>query len=90
MDCFIVAKWNEHTKQFDWDMDKVRTLYERKSTNLSDCYNCPVKLHCGGCYLGETMNEFGCLDKHNFTKCNAIRRLYKALGPCRPYTYLHP
>lgn len=90
MDCFIVAKWNEQTKQFDWDMDKVKALNERKSTNMADCQKCPVKLHCGGCCLGETMNEFGRLDKHNMAKCNAIRRLYKELGPCEPYPYLHP
>ena len=90
MDCFIVAKWNKKTKQFDWDMDKVKILNERKSTKMTDCQKCPVKLHCGGCCLGETMNEFGCLDKHNPEKCNAIRRLFKELGDCEPYPYLHP
>ena len=44
MDCFIVAKWNKKTKQFDWDMDKVKALNERKSTNMADCQKCPVKL----------------------------------------------
>lgn len=90
MDCFIVAKWNEEIHEFDWDKDKIRTLRERKSTLMPSCQKCPVKLHCGGCCLGETMNEFGNLLDHNPEKCNAIRRLYKEIGECDPYPYLHP
>lgn len=90
MDCFIVAKWNEKTKQFDWDKDKIKTLNDRKSTLMEDCKKCPAKLHCGGCCLGESVNEFGSLYGHNKAKCKAIRRLYKELGHCDPYPYLHP
>lgn len=90
MSDFIVAKWDEQSKQFVWGLDKVKTLNNRKSTEMVDCKNCPACLHCGGCCLGETMNEFGCLDMHNAAKCSAIRRLYKELGSCEPYPYLHP
>lgn len=90
MDCFIVAKWNDQTKQFDWDKEKLRALNERKATNMIDCQKCPVKLHCGGCCLGETMNEFGSLTTHNPEKCNAIRKLYRILGKSEVYAFLHP
>ena len=90
MDCFIVGKWNEDILDFDWDKDKIRALRNRKSTNIQGCQKCPVKLRCGGCCLGEAMNEFGDWNERNPEKCNAIRRLYKELGPCEPYPYLHP
>lgn len=90
MDVFIVGKWNPTTQEFDFDMEKVKSLEDRKSTVMQHCLKCPVQLHCGGCCLGETVNEFGRLDGQNIVKCRAIRKLYKILGPCEPYKYLHP
>lgn len=87
---FIVGKWNSDTHEFWIDLEKVKVLEERKSTEMVHCKNCPVKLHCGGCCLGETVNEFGRLDGQNVTKCRAIRKLYEKLGVCEPYKYLHP
>ncbi len=90
MSPFIVGKWDADTHEFWIDLEKVKVLENRKSTEMSHCRNCPVKLHCGGCCLGETVNEFGRLDGQNVVKCRAIRQLYEKLGVCEPYKYLHP
>ncbi len=90
MSRFIVGKWNQVEKKFDLYEDKIKELNNRKSTNMEHCKNCPVKLHCGGYCLGETVNETGRLDGQNPVKCSAIRKLYKKLGPCAEYPYLHP
>lgn len=90
MNLFIVGKWNNQTKNFDLDFDKIKALNERKSTLITHCKKCPAKLHCGGYCLGETVNETGKLDGQNIIKCAAVKRLYKELGPCNPYPYLHP
>lgn len=90
MSPFIVGAWNERQKCFDIDVDKVAVLEARKTSNMRACKNCDIQLHCGGCCLGETMNEFGTLDERNPVKCKAIHQLYKALGSCEPYPYLHP
>lgn len=90
MDPFIVGKWNSDTKRFDLYDDKIKALNNRKSTMMEHCQSCPVKLHCGGYCLGETVNETGRIDGQNLIKCEAIRRLYFELGECAPYPYLHP
>ena len=90
MDAFIVGKWNSETKEFDWYNEKIKALNNRKSTQIEHCKNCPAKLHCGGYCLGETVNETGKLDGQNIVKCMAVRKLYKQLGNCEPYPYLHP
>jgi len=90
MDVFIVGKWNANTNSFEIDNEKIHALNERKSTNLRHCQNCPAQFHCGGYCLGEIVNETGRLDGQNMTKCNAIRTLFKELGECDSYPYLHP
>ena len=90
MDPFIVGKWNEDNKCFDLDLVKIDALDNRRTSNMKYCKNCEIQLHCGGCCLGETVNEFGILDGHNPTKCKAIHQLYEALGACESYPYLHP
>ena len=90
MNLFIIGKWNPNIKQFEFDEEKIKNLNNRKSTNMKHCMNCVAKLNCGGCCLGETVNETGRLDGQNYIKCNAIRRLFKELGECDHYKYLHP
>lgn len=90
MNPFIVGKWDSAKKEFKFYDDKIKALNERKSTNITHCQNCPAKLHCGGYCLGETVNETGRLDGQNQIKCSAVRYLYKELGTCEPYPYLHP
>lgn len=90
MNLFIVGKWNSTEKQFEFYEDKIQKLNERKSTNINHCKSCRAKLHCGGCCLGETVNEFGKLDGQNKNKCAAVRKLFSTLGECAPYPYLHP
>lgn len=90
MDPFIVGKWNPDTKTFDLNHEKIRALNERKSTRMKHCTHCPAQLHCGGYCLGETVNESGRLDGQNAIKCMAVRKLFEKLGPCAPYSYLHP
>lgn len=90
MNPFIVAKWNDSEKRFDFDNEKVKALNDRKSTNMKHCKECSAKLHCGGYCLGETVNETGKLDGQNPVKCGAVRYLYKELGSCDPYDFLHP
>ena len=90
MDPFIVGKWNSVAKTFDFDYEKIYSLNMRKSTEMEHCQSCPAKLHCGGYCLGETVNESGKLDGQNLTKCYAVRRLFKEIGICDTYKYLHP
>lgn len=90
MDLFIVGKWNEYTHSFDFDTKKIQDLYNRRSDNMEHCKNCIAKMHCGGYCLGETVNESGRLDGQNPIKCYAVRRLFKELGECESYPYLHP
>ena len=90
MDLFIVGKWDSDKNKIIWYEEKVKALKERKSTNIAHCQECSAKLHCGGYCLGEIVNETGCLDGQNLIKCRAIRDLYKYLGECSPYEYLHP
>lgn len=90
MSPFIIGKWNSDTKLFEFDKDKIHVLNHRCSTEMKHCIDCQVKLHCGGCCLGETLNETGKLDGQNIIKCTAIRKLYNKLGSCQPYDYLHP
>ncbi len=90
MSVFVIGKWDFNKKLFEIDMEKVHNLENRKSSNIEHCKNCVVKLHCGGYCLGEIVNESGYLNGQNTLKCQAIRKLYKELGPCKPYKYLHP
>lgn len=90
MSPFIVGKWNQNKKEFDLDYEKIKALNDRKSCNIPHCDNCIAKEHCGGYCLGETVNETGRLDGQNPMKCAAVRYLYKKLGKCEPYPYLHP
>ena len=90
MGLFIVGKWDKESNTFEWYEDKIKALNERKSTEMKHCKSCPAKLHCGGYCLGETVNESGHLEGQNAIKCAAVRKLFKELGPCDPYPYLHP
>ena len=90
MNPFIVGKWDSNLNTFIFDYKKVIALNNRSSLNISHCVHCPVRFHCGGYCLGETLNETGKLDGQNKTKCGAIRHLYNKLGDFRPYPYLHP
>lgn len=90
MGVFIVGKWDEEKKVFEFYDDKITALNERKSTAMKHCQNCPAQLHCGGYCLGEIVNETGRLDGQNINKCMAVRKLLSELGTCRQYPYLHP
>ena len=90
MDCFIYGKWNEQNKKFTYFEDKIIALQNRKGDNITHCQNCEVKLHCGGYCLGEIVNETGKLDGQKLDTCRAIITLYKELGVCDTYDYMHP
>ena len=90
MDCFIYGKWNEQDKKFIYDETKIKALRDRNIDNIKHCKTCIVKLHCGGHCLGEVQNETGRLDGQKYETCKAIRTLYKELGTCETYDYMHP
>ena len=90
MSPFIVGQWEPRTKAFIFDHHKIDILNARKSTEIEHCKNCPVKLRCGGYCLGETLNETGELCGQDRIKCDAIVKLFGALGPVDLYKYLHP
>lgn len=90
MSPFVVGKWDPNKKVFVFDKKKITDLNERRSTNMEHCKLCPAKLHCGGFCLGEIVNETGSLYGQNPIKCNAVRKLFKEMGPCDTYDYLHP
>ena len=90
MNCFIYGEWNEKIKKFDYNKDKIKALQNRNIDNLTHCKNCPANLHCGGQCLGEVQNETGKLDGQKTVTCKAIIFLYKELGECEAYQYMHP
>ena len=90
MNPFVVGKWDATSETFKWYPEKIAALNERKSVNMNHCKNCNAKYHCGGYCLGEIVNETGVLYGQNHVKCQAVRKLFAALGECPPYQYLHP
>jgi radical SAM protein with 4Fe4S-binding SPASM domain len=90
MNCFIYGKWDGQNKKFVYFEDKIKALQNRNVDNLAHCKNCIAKLHCAGHCLGEVQNETGKLDGQKAEICKAVRTLYKELGECETYDYLHP
>lgn len=91
MDCFVYGKWNDETKQFEIDSEKVKVLQSRTTDNMNHCKKCIAKEHCGGYCLGEVMNETGSLFGQKVNTCKAIRKLYSILGESEfKYKYMHP
>lgn len=90
MDCFIYGKWDEQNKKFIYFDNKIKTLQNRNVENMPHCKNCIAKLHCGGYCLGEVQNETGRLNGQKPDTCKVIRTLYKELGACNTYDYMHP
>jgi len=89
MDCFIYGKWDEQNKKFDYDKNKIKALQNRNIDNIFQCKNCIAKLHCAGHCLGEIVNTTGKLDGQIPSICNAVQTLYKELGTCEKYDYMH-
>lgn len=90
MDCFIYGKWNIEKKVFEFDGGKIKALRDRNIDNMPHCKNCEVKQHCGGYCLGEVVNETGSLIGQKKLTCKAIKTIYKSIGTCTTYDYLHP
>jgi radical SAM protein with 4Fe4S-binding SPASM domain len=90
MNCFIYGKWDGQNKKFVYFEDKIQALRNRNIDNIAHCKTCPAKLHCGGHCLGEVVNTTGELNRQLPIICNAVRTLYKELGTCETYNYLHP
>ena len=90
MNCFIYGKWDEEKKMFVYDEAKIKALRNRNIDNIKHCKNCEAKFHCGGYCLGEVVNATGKLDGQLPYICKAIRILYKELGECETYDYMHP
>ncbi len=90
MNCFIYGKWDEETKSYFIDEEKVRIIQSRVPANMPHCRECSVKEHCGGYCLGEVANETGTMFGQKRLACMGIQRLFKKLGELPPYPYLHP
>ncbi len=90
MDCFVYGRWNEQYKKFEYDEGKIEALRNRNIDNLLHCKSCEAKLHCGGYCLGEVNNQTGKLDGKLPIICKAVRTLYKELGNCKTFDYMHP
>jgi uncharacterized protein len=90
MDCFIYGKWDYQSKKFAYFENKIKALQNRNADNMAHCKSCIAKLHCGGHCLGEVQNETGKLNGQKPDTCKAIRILYKELGACETYYYMHP
>ncbi|GHT51726.1 hypothetical protein AGMMS49982_09920 [Bacteroidia bacterium] len=90
MNCFIYGKWDRQNKKFTYFEDKIKTLQNRNVDNLPHCKNCIAKLHCAGHCLGEVQNATGNINGQIPPICNAVRTLYKELGACEKYEYMHP
>ena len=91
MECFVYGQWNNETKQFDIDAEKVNNLQSRTIENMPHCMHCDVREHCGGYCLGEVQNETGQLTGQKPNTCKAIRKIAKSIGFINErYPYLHP
>lgn len=90
MSPLIYGKWNDQTKKFDLFKDRLIEIKARNVDNMSHCKTCEAKLHCGGYCLGEVLNETDSLLGQKPIICKAVRKLFKELGSCEPYEYLHP
>jgi radical SAM protein with 4Fe4S-binding SPASM domain len=90
MDCFIYGKWDGQNKKFIYDEEKIKMLKNRDVDNIQHCNTCIAKLHCGGYCPGEVVNSTGKLDGQIPAICKGIKTLYKELGVCKQYDYLHP
>jgi radical SAM protein with 4Fe4S-binding SPASM domain len=90
MKCFVYGKWDKQNKRFVYDNENVKVLQDRNIDNITHCKSCIAKLHCGGQCLAEVQNETGKLDGQKPETCKAIITLYKELGVCETYDYMHP
>jgi radical SAM protein with 4Fe4S-binding SPASM domain len=90
MECFIYGKWDEQNKRIIYFDDKIKALRNRNIDNMYHCKKCIAKLHCGGYCPGEVQNETGRLDGQKPDTCKAVRALYKELGACKTFDYMHP
>jgi radical SAM protein with 4Fe4S-binding SPASM domain len=87
---FIFGQWDKQNKTFVYNTNKIKALQERNAGNMKHCKSCEAKLHCAGYCLGEVMNETGSLYGQKAHTCKAIKTLYKELGVCETYDYMHP
>ena len=91
MEPFIIGKWDETTSQIRWYQNRIETLQSRSADNMPGCKNCVASEHCGGYCLGEVLNETGNMFGKKPHTCNAIVKLFHAIGVSEePYEYLHP
>ena len=91
MDCFVYGKWNEKTRSFIWDQEKIYSLQNRSINNLQHCKKCKARFYCGGYCLGEVVNETGSLYGRKLNACKAIKRLLDELGNFESlYEFPHP
>lgn len=91
MDCFVYGRWDEPSRKFVFDQEKIEALKNRTTDNMPHCITCEAREHCGGYCLGEVMNETGSLIGQKPNSCRAIQRLFREIGPVNePYPYMHP
>lgn len=90
MDCFIYGKWIEEKDRFIFDNSKIDGLRNRNIDNMEHCKTCEVRYYCGGYCLGEVVNETGELRGQKKIACKAIRKIFRDIGPCETFDYLHP
>lgn len=91
MSCFVYGKWDDTSKEFIFDEKKISRLQNRSVGNMPQCAHCEVKDHCGGYCLGEITNETGDMYGCKPVNCEAIKRIYLAIGSSpEAYKYLHP
>lgn len=76
-DIFIIGRFDQKTKEFIFDEDKIRYLRSRQVQNIDGCDDCFVKWHCaGGCPI-DTLDEGSFYSTRNLTRCDYVRGMGK-------------
>lgn len=89
MEPLVYGKWDEENKVIQFYEERIKLLRSRKASNMPACRTCEVSEKCAGYCLGETLNETGSLFGCNHKVCQAVRQIYREIGPIT-YEYFHP
>ena len=72
---FFIGKYNEETKKFDFNKDKIDYLTTRNVHNMEGCGNCIAKWHCAGGCPAKSVQSGELFDSLSTDDCRIARNL---------------